>query len=325
MLDTAFIGKALRNLFVDRDHPFFAHLFVTERCNLRCRYCETWKSARPELDEDGLKRIIDRLATMGIAVLSFTGGEPLLRREIFRLVGHAKRRGMHTKITSNGTMPRSRYQELLDSEIDAISISMDGVGGESALPYAKMDRRIVGNIEYMHARRGNKKLFVSTVYYGGNEKVVTEMVDYLERELPGLEVFIQPVVSGAEGAFRARSSFHVNMDVLRELEGRPHVVNPRYFNDHCAEYFRRDGRFPWGCKAGRMFFDIKADGEFCLCQDLPTGLNILDPEFMDRWRAIDTECVSRQCSGCTYSCYVLTQKSFELKNAGTWVRYAQKL
>ncbi|MBI5525950.1 MAG: radical SAM protein [Deltaproteobacteria bacterium] len=325
MLNAAFIGKALRNLFIDRDRPFFAHLFVTERCNLRCRYCEVWRDPRPELDEEGLEKTIDRLAAMGTAVLSFTGGEPLLRKETIRLIGYAKRRGMHTKITSNGTMPRDRYRELLESDIDAISISMDGVGGESALPYAKMDGRIIGNIEFMHARRGKKKLNVSTVYFGGNESAVRELVDFLERGLPGLEVFVQPVVSGQGGAFRPGRFVHVDMDLLRELETRPSVVNPRYFNDHCAEYFRRDGRFPWGCKAGRMFFDIKPDGEFWMCQDQPTGLNVLDPGFMDAWRALDTECLARQCSGCTYSCYVLTQKSFELKNAQTWFTHAARL
>ena len=74
-----------------------------------------------------------------------------------------------------------------------------------------------------------------------------------------------------------------------------------------------------------MFFDIKPDGEFWMCQDQPTNLNILDPGFMEKWRKLDTDCLARTCSGCTYSCYVLTQKSFELKHAGTWLTHACRL
>jgi MoaA/NifB/PqqE/SkfB family radical SAM enzyme len=325
MLNPTFVKKMVRNLVIDRDHPFFAHLFVTERCNLKCRYCEVYKNPCSELDEAGLKEIIDRLAMMGTAILSFTGGEPLLRPDIFRLIEHAKQYGMHTKITSNGTMPRKRYQALIDSGIDAVSISMDGISGQSTLPYAKMDSRIVDNIMFMHKNRGNKKIFVSTVYYGENRDVIRHMIDYLEKEIPGLEVFVQPVVAGADGAFRSKPHYEVDMTLLRELENRPSVVNPRYFNDHCEQYFRRDGRFPWGCKAGRMFFDIKPNGEFWMCQDQPTNLNILDTDFMEKWRAIDTDYMASQCAGCTYSCYVMTQKSFELKHAGTWAKYIHKL
>ena len=325
MLDRTFMTRVLRNLLISRNHPFFAHFFVTERCNLRCRYCEVYKNPTPELDEEQCKRIIDRLAQMKIAVVSFTGGEPLLRKDICSLIDYAKRSDMLVKISSNGTLPLERYKELLETGVDSINISMDGMSGGSARPYSKMDGRILSTIDYMQASRGKKQLFVSALYYNGNGRSIKTMVEHMGQAYPGLEIFVQPVVGGSDGSFRSRAYGDVDIRLLRELEAYPNVTNPRYFNDHCEEYFASGRNYPWGCKAGRLFFDIKPDGAFWLCQDMPTSLNILDPDFMGRWKSHDASSSTSSCRGCTYSCYVVTQRSFELRNALTWYHYSKRL
>jgi hypothetical protein len=72
-----------------------------------------------------------------------------------------------------------------------------------------------------------------------------------------------------------------------------------------------------------MFFDIKPNGDLWICQDQPARplLNIFDPDFKNKFRTADFS-YRRECSGCTYSCYFLTQKGFELRHwaqmAGLW-------
>jgi|GEM_PF-2271685 len=72
-----------------------------------------------------------------------------------------------------------------------------------------------------------------------------------------------------------------------------------------------------------MFFDIKPNGDLWICQDQPSRmpLNILDPDFLPKFHSVDTG-QRRTCSGCTYSCYVVTQKGLEPRNwpdvAGLW-------
>jgi MoaA/NifB/PqqE/SkfB family radical SAM enzyme len=90
-------------------------------------------------------------------------------------------------------------------------------------------------------------------------------------------------------------------------------------------FYLQCGYAPWACLAGRMFFDIKPDGAFWLCQDVPTNLNLQDPKFLDKWCALDCRGLAGTCPGCPYSCYVLSQMSFNLSNAATWFRYAKKL
>ncbi len=75
--------------------------------------------------------------------------------------------------------------------------------------------------------------------------------------------------------------------------------------------------------AGEFFFDVKPNGDMWICQDHPTrnSLNILDPEFEKEYGREDFS-HRRDCGGCTYSCYYVTQKSFEPQTwpgmAGIW-------
>jgi len=325
MLSKSLVLKIFRNLLINRNHPFFAHFFVTERCNLKCKYCEVYKNPSAELDEDEAKRVIDILADMKIAVLSFTGGEPLLRKDIYALIEHAKKRDLYVKISSNGTMPLSSYQDLLGKGVDSINISMDGLSNESTLPYSKIDKKILKSIEFLYTKKQNEKLFVSTLYFNGNAELIKNMFKFFNDKFPGLEILIQPVVTGVNGAFRSKYYDNVDPSLLIEMEKFPNLANPPYFNRHCIEFLSSMDGFNWKCKAGRMFFDIRANGDFYLCQDIPTKLNILKKDFLQKWENLDVEQLKRKCNGCTYSCYILAQRSFEFKNALTWYHYSKRL
>jgi hypothetical protein len=51
-----------------------------------------------------------------------------------------------------------------------------------------------------------------------------------------------------------------------------------------------------------------------LCLDVPTDLNLLQPDFIQAWRNLDPQPLIDACAGCMYSCYLNTQKRFELSN-----------
>ena len=139
-MSSKFIRRTLRNVVL-RDHPYFAHLALTHKCNLRCRFCHIQDEKFQELDTGGMKRVIDVLDEMGVGVLSISGGgEPLLRADFDVIVDYAAEKGLYTKITSNGTMPRDRYERLLRSGIKEIAISLDGVNGND-LPYSHVGKK----------------------------------------------------------------------------------------------------------------------------------------------------------------------------------------
>ncbi len=304
--------RTFRNL-AQRRRPYFAHLAITHRCNLRCHFCHIPEWKVEEQDLAGMKRIIDRLDQMGVAVLSISGGgEPLLRADFAEIINYAVSKGMQTKITSNGTMPEAKYAELLASKIHEIGISLDGVDGNE-IPFAHVGPRILQSIRYLNDYLPEgKHLTLNITVSARNLDQVDRIVTYCTREFPKARLWLNPVVVG-EGQLRVLNESKVDPRFLYGLES-PTLLTPGFYKDACVQYYEQNS-FNWDCLAGEMFFDIKPNGDFWICQDHPAKepLNILDAEFEKKYRKADFS-PRHQCRGCTYSCYFMTQKTFEPKH-----------
>jgi len=307
-----FITRTMRNIVL-RDHPYFAHLAITHRCNLRCRCCHIPETKFEELDTEGMRRVIDKLDQMGVGVVSISGGgEPLLRSDFARIINYAARKGMYTKLTSNGTVSREKYKELLDSEIKEIGMSLDGVTGND-IPYSHTGPKILESIAYVHDHLpSGKQLTINVTVTARNRGEVEQILAYCAREYPRAKVWLNPVVVG-DGALRTASTSATNPDYLRLYKS--HNLLSAEFYIQGVEQQCRSSVFDWNCSAGKLFFDVKPNGDFWLCQDMPsrTRLNILDPQFDEKLRAEDLS-YTRKCPGCTYSCYFVTQKGFSPEN-----------
>ncbi len=129
------------------------NLFFRNRLTLRtwrCRFCHIPEERVKEEDTEGMKRIIDRLDRMGIAVLSISGGgEPLLRPDFAAVLNYAAGKGLYVKITSNGTMSRANYTELLASRVSEIAISLDGIRGND-IPYSHVGPKLLESIGFLN-------------------------------------------------------------------------------------------------------------------------------------------------------------------------------
>jgi MoaA/NifB/PqqE/SkfB family radical SAM enzyme len=316
-------GKFLRRTaahVVSPRSPYFVHLAVTHRCNLRCRFCQIPAAPFEELDLDGMRRVIDRLDHLGVGVVALTGGEPLLRHDFAAIVNHAASRRLYVKVASNGTMPSAKYEELIASNVSEIGISLDGVRGDD-LPRGHVSPRILESVRSLSDRlRHGQRLTLNITISDANCQDLPEIVEHCAREFPRAFLWLNPVVVG-EGKLRVPGSSRVNPDFLQVLHG-PTLSVPRFYRLACAEYYSSPV-YDWHCLAGQAFFDVKPNGDLWLCQDQPTSerLNVLDPDFEHKFRKMDVS-RRRQCPGCTYSCYLLSQKAFEVRNwpdmAGLW-------
>jgi radical SAM protein with 4Fe4S-binding SPASM domain len=104
---------------------------LTQRCNLECAHCylsaHAGADTRGELTTDECRRVIDDIARINPNVfLILTGGEPLLRRDIFEVAGYASARGFTTVLGTNGVLLREREaQRMRESGVLGASISLD--------------------------------------------------------------------------------------------------------------------------------------------------------------------------------------------------------
>ncbi|MFH0832610.1 MAG: radical SAM protein [Candidatus Aenigmatarchaeota archaeon] len=93
-------------------------------CNLRCKYCGLPKNRIKEMSTNQIKKAIDEFSNAGTKVWNFTGGEPLLRKDIGELINYAKDCGLFVMLTTNGVLFEKMYNEL--KNIDRIFMSLNG-------------------------------------------------------------------------------------------------------------------------------------------------------------------------------------------------------
>jgi AdoMet-dependent heme synthase len=108
---------------------------VTRSCNLNCVHCRASAERGPctgELDTGKALEILDQIAGTGKPIVILTGGEPLLRKDIFDLARHGTELGLRMVMATNGTLLTAvTAGEIKASGIQRVSISLDGADAES--------------------------------------------------------------------------------------------------------------------------------------------------------------------------------------------------
>ncbi len=105
---------------------------VTRRCNLRCVHCYTDsenKRYRGELTTEQGKALLDDLAQFKVPAVLFSGGEPLVRKDIFELVSYAVDRGLRPTLSTNGTLiDKKNARRIREAGFIYVGVSLDGIG-----------------------------------------------------------------------------------------------------------------------------------------------------------------------------------------------------
>src|SRR5262249_27659182 len=101
---------------------------LTYRCPLRCPYCSNplqLRRYRDELDADTWKRVLGEAAALGVVQVHFSGGEPLVRRDLPELVAAARGFGLYTHLSTGGTLAdEAALARLREAGLDAVQVSL---------------------------------------------------------------------------------------------------------------------------------------------------------------------------------------------------------
>ncbi|MBI4846215.1 MAG: radical SAM protein [Candidatus Omnitrophica bacterium] len=135
-----------------RKIPLIVSWAITYRCNQACLYCQWPKVNSLEVSTKEACLIIDKLGFLGTKRINFTGGEPLLRKDISELVDYIKNRKMFVCINSNGVLIPTKITRL--KRLDLLNLSLEGpveihdcirgAGGYAAVMAAAESARLAG-------------------------------------------------------------------------------------------------------------------------------------------------------------------------------------
>ena len=150
----------------------YLRISVTDRCDLRCVYCMKEKMTflpRSEiLSLEEIERLSDNFIDMGVKKIRLTGGEPLVRKDIIRLIRNLNLKKNKTNLneitlTTNGTLLKKYTKDLKENGIDRINVSLDTINHKK---YNEITR--FGNLENVilgikEAIKHNIKIKINTV------------------------------------------------------------------------------------------------------------------------------------------------------------------
>ena len=105
---------------------------LIRRCNLSCKHCYALSADHDypgELDTAEVFRVMDDLKAFRVPVLILSGGEPLLRPDLFDIAARARDMGFYVGLSSNGTLiDAAMAGRIADAKFDYVGISLDGIG-----------------------------------------------------------------------------------------------------------------------------------------------------------------------------------------------------
>ena len=130
---------------------------VTRSCNLACVHCRASALCGPypgELDTAGCKKLLYEIAAFSKPVIILTGGEPLLRPDIFEIAAYGNQQGLRMVMATNGTLVTEEIaRKLVDAGIMRVSISIDGLNAESHDAFRKVPGAFAGTMAGIEAMK----------------------------------------------------------------------------------------------------------------------------------------------------------------------------
>ncbi|MBV9859673.1 MAG: pyrroloquinoline quinone biosynthesis protein PqqE [Alphaproteobacteria bacterium] len=155
---------------------------LTHRCPLHCPYCSNplaLDRAGAELDTAAWRRVLGEAAALGVLQVHFSGGEPLARRDLVELVGHAARLGLYGNLITSGIgLTASRAAALAAAGLEHVQLSLqdsdDAAGDDIAgRPGAQRDKRDAAAL----VREAGLALTVNTVLHRRNIERLAAIID----------------------------------------------------------------------------------------------------------------------------------------------------
>ena len=114
----------LKSRLFNKRMPISVIFSVTNKCNFNCKYCNRWKDVKSELSTEEIFLLFDELAEMGTQNITLFGGEPLLRKDIEKIIGYGKKKGFFMALNSNAYLLPERFNDI--NNTDLLLISLDG-------------------------------------------------------------------------------------------------------------------------------------------------------------------------------------------------------
>lgn len=283
--------------------PYAISWNTTYRCNLRCSHCYldtnalTRQSASELSTQEGF-RLIDQMAEINPnLLLILTGGEPLLRKDIYELASYASRKGMMVVLGTNGNLIDDDIaKKLKESGVTGIGISLDSLAPDKHDKFRGIPRAWDDTLNGIEAcRRQGIEFQIQTTVTRDNFHEISEIIDFSHNL--GAKVFnLFFLVCTGKGQEltditpqQYDQALHRLFDIQKKYQGKmmvgakcaPHYRRIAYEHDPSSPLVRT---YSGGCPAGAHYCRITPEGDVTPCPYMPNvSGNVREKTFGEIW------------------------------------------
>lgn len=255
--------------------PVLVHFEVTMRCNAGCDFCDYWKTD-PASREHELKSFADAAKRFAPMMITFTGGEPLLRKDLETIVAEVDRAAPFTYltlITHGGMLSIPRAQALWDAGLDQINVSLDYLDErhDRARRIPGLAAKILGVVPELTARGMTVRF--NTVIKDDNIEDVMPVVRHASSVGAGVNLSVYTDFKNGNGGHLIRADQLARVESLTaellsfKRRHRGVLSNSDWYIAQIPRYLRGEMREP--CRAGETTIHIDPTGHVRRCPDFP--------------------------------------------------------
>lgn len=266
--------------------PFIAVFNTTQRCNLNCSYCAIQtncsnneklqktlaESSQTELNTKEVKSIIKKINNFGISYFNFSGGEPLLRKDIEELGSYAQSLGMSTSLYTNGLLLPSKNIKSVASSFNTIMVSLPHTS-EGRFRTQKQIKIIDKAISKLKKEKASK-LGISFVITKYNFEEIENIAAYAKKNVDF--IFYNPVHYAPEFLPDPSKAKEIKNRALKvKKENTKLVSNSIDYIEKFEDYFNRE-KVEIKCNAFSLYLSILSNGDLQGCCEPFSVGNILN-------------------------------------------------
>lgn len=279
--------------------PVLVHFEVTLRCNARCGFCDYWKT-EPSARANELKSFVDAAKFFNPMMITYTGGEPTLRRDLEDIVAGVDKAvsvQYSTLITHGGMLTAERAKSLWDAGIHQFNISLDFLDDrhDKARGIPGLSKKIFDVIPQMRSL-GVDSIRFNTVIRDSNLDQLMPIVR-LAKELGcgvNFSSYTDSKNGNTDGLIRDAkiSELEETMAELKAFkrQNRGVITNSDYYLEQIPLYVR--GLVTEPCRSGIRTIHVDPSGHVKRCPDFPTDFHWTE---FKKYEPID-------CNKCFYAC-----------------------
>ena len=291
---------------------------TTNKCNLRCLHCyqDALEEQEGELTTEEAFVMIEQIAKAGFKIMIFSGGEPLLRPDIFDLVAHAAKQGLKPVFGTNGVLiTKEVAQKLKDAGAAAMGISIDSLDAAKHDHFRGLEQahaQTLAGIE--NCKEVGLPFQLHTTVVDWNKEEVCDITDFAEG-IGAIAHYVFFLIPVGRGEYIKETSLAVqeNEALLKKIMQKQAEVSIDV-KPTCAPQFTRiaqqlgiETRFTRGCLAGLTYCVIGSEGIVRPCAYMVEDAgDVREQPFDEIWansevfNTLRTQAYSGACGSCDY-------------------------